>query len=427
MTSTAVQAERPAAAASLPRCQGCGSLLTRTLVDLGEQPLANSYVPLAHKDAPEAVFPLHARVCDHCLLVQVDSVRRPEDIFVDYAYFSSFSDSWLAHCKAYAETMTERFGLDASSRVVEIASNDGYMLQYFVAKGIPALGIEPAANVAETAIARGVPTEVAFFGADTARRLADGGWSADLLAAKNVLAHVPDINDFVAGIRILLKPDGVFTVEFPHLLSLIRDVQFDTIYHEHFTYLSLLAVRTIFKRHGLVVFDVQKQSTHGGSLRVFAARTEAGRNVEPNVQAVLDEEAAASLDRPEGYAGFDKRVQAVRDGLLAFLARADRDGETVAAYGAAAKGNTLLNYCRVTARNIAFVVDRNPAKQDTLLPGSHIPVRPVEALAEAKPKHVLILPWNLREEIVSQLPEVPGWGGRFVTAVPEIKFHDGAT
>jgi SAM-dependent methyltransferase len=322
--------------------------------------------------------------------------------------------------------MIERFGLGPQSQVVEIASNDGYLLQYFAAKGIPVLGIEPAANVAETAIAKGIPTEISFFGEATARRLVEEGRSADLLAAKNVLAHVPDINDFVAGIPVLLKPDGVFTVEFPHLLNLIRDVQFDTIYHEHFTYLSLLAIRTVFERNGLSIFDVEKQPTHGGSLRVFAARAAAGRTPGPNVQAVLDEEIAAGLDRHEGYAGFDARVRAVRDGLRAFLAGAKAKGETVAAYGAAAKGNTLLNYCGVTAADVAFVVDRNPAKQGKLLPGSHIPVRPVEALLDAKPDHVLILPWNIADEVVAQLPQVFEWGGDFVTAVPEIRVRRGA-
>jgi SAM-dependent methyltransferase len=409
-----------------PTCQGCGAALTRTLVDLGMQPLANSYVPLDRADMPEPDFPLHARVCDTCLLVQVDSVERPENIFVDYAYFSSFSDSWLAHCKAYADAMTERFGLDADSRVVEIASNDGYMLQYFVAKGIPVLGVEPAANVARTAIERGVPTEIAFFGVETAQRLAGTGWAADLLAAKNVLAHVPDINDFVAGVHVQLKPSGVFTVEFPHLLNLIREVQFDTIYHEHFTYLSLLAVRAIFERSGLTIFEVEKQPTHGGSLRVFAGRAEAGWEPRPSVQSVLEEEIAAGLDRAEGYEGFDAKVKRVREGLLAFLASAKTNGERVVAYGAAAKGNTLLNFCGVTARDVEFVVDRNPAKQNKLLPGSRIPVRAVEALAAARPAHVLILPWNIRQEVMSQLSEVRDWGGDFVTAIPEIRVHPGA-
>lgn len=405
-----------------PICQGCGALLKHTVVDLGMQPLANSYIPPQRADAPEPVYPLHARVCDECLLVQVDDVVPAADIFdKDYAYFSSFSDSWLAHCKRYAEDMAARFGLGQRSRVVEVASNDGYMLQYFVAMGVPVMGIEPAANVAKTAIAKGVPTEIAFFGQDTARRMVAEGWAADLLAAKNVLAHVPGINDFVAGVYEILKPEGVFTVEFPHLLNLIEQVQFDTIYHEHFTYLSLLAVKTIAERQGLKIFDVTKQATHGGSLRVFMARVESAHAVTLNVQAVLDEEIAAGLDRPAGYEGFDARVRAVRTGLLDFLKRANDKGESVVAYGAAAKGNTLLNYCGVTDADIDFVVDRNPAKQDTLLPGSRIPVRTVEALIAARPNHVLILPWNIKDEVMRQLPEVAGWGGDFVIAVPEIR------
>jgi hypothetical protein len=413
-------------ATETPKCQSCGSPLTVTLVDLGDQPLANSYIPFEWSERPEPRFPLHARVCGECLLVQVDIVQRPEEIFVDYAYFSSFSDSWLAHCRAYVESMVDRFQFDRNSRVVEIASNDGYMLQFFVAREIPVLGIEPAANVAQVAVERGVPTEVAFFGAETAQRLAGRGWSADLLAAKNVLAHVPDINDFVAGIAIMLKADGVFTVEFPHLLNLVREVQFDTIYHEHFTYLSLLAVRTIFERHSLTIFDVEKQPTHGGSLRVFAARSEAGRDRSDAVASILDEEIAAGLDRPEGYAGFDAKVRAVREGVLAFLADAKSHGKSVAAYGAAAKGNTLLNYCGITAADIPLVVDRNPAKQNTLLPGSRIPVRSVDALIEMKPDYVFILPWNLKDEIIGSLPEVGQWGGRFVTAIPEMRTYSGA-
>lgn len=416
MTDSLLPAERP-------KCQACDHPLTRTLVDLGEQPLANSYVPPDRSDAPEPKFALHARVCDHCLLVQVDPVSKPEDIFTDYAYFSSFSDSWLSHCRDYVAAMTERFGLGPQSRVVEIASNDGYMLQYFVARGVPVLGIEPAANVAASAIARGVPTEVAFFGADTARRLVAQGGNADLLAAKNVLAHVPDINDFVAGVGIILKPEGVFTVEFPHLLNLIREVQFDTIYHEHYTYLSLLAIERIFNRHGLAIFDVECQPTHGGSLRVFASRAEAGRKASPSVADVRHEEIAAALDRPEGYAGFEPRVRAVRDGLRAFLDCAKAEGKSVAGYGAAAKGNTLFNYCGVTTQDVSFVVDKNPAKQGTLLPGSHIPVHGVEAIEAAAPDYVLILPWNLRNEIIAQMSEFARRGGAFVTAIPEIRIE----
>jgi SAM-dependent methyltransferase len=404
-----------------PLCQGCGAPLHITLVDLGLQPLANSYVPPERADMPEPVFPLHARVCEVCLLVQVDSVAPPEEIFSDYAYFSSFSDSWLEHCRRYVDDMSERFALGETSRVVEIASNDGYMLQYFVEKGVPVLGIEPAENVAKTAIRRGVPTQVSFFGAETAKDLVERGWAADLLAAKNVLAHVPDINDFVAGVEIVLKPDGVFTVEFPHLLNLIRHVQFDTIYHEHFTYLSLLAVERLFARHGLVVFDVERQPTHGGSLRVFAARAGSGREVKASVREVLDEEIAAGLDRPEGYAHFSERVEAVREGFRKFLAEAHEAGQRVAAYGAAAKGNTFLNYCGVTTSDIDFVVDRNPAKQGRLLPGSHLPIRDPSALDEERPDFIVILPWNLKNELVEQLRHVRAWNARFVTAVPSIE------
>jgi SAM-dependent methyltransferase len=316
--------------------------------------------------------------------------------------------------------MSERFGLDSNSLVVEIASNDGYMLQYFVAAGIKVLGIEPAAGVAAAAEARGVPTIREFFGRDTAQRLADEGRSADLLAAKNVLAHVPDINDFVAGIPILLKPEGIFTVEFPHLLNLLRETQFDTIYHEHFTYLSLLAVEKIFARHGLTIFDVEQLATHGGSLRVFAARNEAGREVSGSVGEVIAAERAAGLDRPEGYSGFDAQVRRVRTELLEFLGQARDEGKSVAAYGAAAKGNTLLNYCGVTSDQIGYVVDRNPAKQRTLLPGSHIPVRDPSALAAERPDFLLILPWNLRDEIIAQNAAFREQGGRFVTAIPRL-------
>lgn len=419
-------AQGEGAGAGQPTCQSCAAPLSRTLVDLGMQPLANSYVQADRAHESEPLFPLYVRVCDSCLLVQVDPVQAPEDIFVDYAYFSSFSDSWLKHCSDYTDTVAERFRLGQQSQVVEIASNDGYLLQYFQAKGIPVLGVEPAANVAKTAIARGIPTEVAFFGEETARRLASAGLQADLLAAKNVLAHVPDINDFVAGVRLMLKPDGVFTVEFPHLLNLIREVQFDTIYHEHFTYLSLLALEPVLRRHGLAAFDVEKQPTHGGSLRLYVAHREAGREPSSRVAEVFADERAAELDRPIGYDRFEARVQDVRWGLLNFLASAKADSKSVVAYGAAAKGNTLLNYCGITADDVSFVVDRNPAKQGRLLPGSHLPVRPVESLIEARPDYVLILPWNLRDEVIAQLPQVSGWAGRFVTAIPEIKIHSGA-
>lgn len=403
-----------------PKCLGCGAPLTRTLVDLGAMPLANSYVAEGTL-LPDPVYPLHARVCDACLLVQVEPAVPPEEIFSDYAYFSSFSQSWLTHCRDYSRMAIARFGLDTTSKVVEIASNDGYLLTNFVEAGIPCLGIEPAANVAETARAKGVPTEVAFFGVETARRLADAGERADLLIAKNVLAHVPDINDFVSGLAIMLREEGVFTVEFPHLLNLIREVQFDTIYHEHYTYLSLLAIERIFARYGLRIFDVTEIPTHGGSLRVFVCHADSAHPTEPGVARVRDKEIAARLDRPEGYAGFAPRCEKVRRDLLAFLDDARATGRTVAAFGAAAKGNTLLNYCGVGRDRVTFAADSNPAKQDKLLPGSRIPVRKPQAIMEAKPDYVLILPWNLKDEIARQLSFVRNWGGRFVTAIPEIR------
>lgn len=405
-----------------PLCQGCGAPLLLTWVDLGLQPLSNSNIRPENAAMPETLYPLHARVCEQCLLVQVDSVVPASAIFNDdYAYFSSFSDSWLRHCEAYVAAMTERFDLGPDSQVVEIASNDGYMLQYFVARGVPVLGVEPSANTAQVAIAKGVPTEVRFFGLDTARDLAAQGKSADLLAAKNVMAHVPAINDFVAGVEAILKPEGVFTVEFPHLLKTSENVQFDQIYHEHYTYLSLLAVDNIVARHGLRVFDVEEQTTHGGSLRVFICKTAASHVETANVARVRAEERAAKLDRAAGYTSFTAKVEAVRKGLLDFLATARAEGRTVAGYGAAAKGNTLLNYAHLTADDIAMIADRSPAKQNRLAPGSRIPIVSPETLLASKPDYVLILPWNLADEIKGQLGEIAAWGGKCVIAIPELR------
>ena len=417
----AVMSDTIKAAPQTPTCFACGARLTHTWIDLGLSPLANSYVAVERAHIPDPLYPLHARVCEECLLVQVDSVVSPQAIFSDYAYFSSYSDSWLAHCHAYVAMAANRFGLNQNSKVVEIASNDGYMLQYFVARNVPVLGVEPAANVAAVARQRGVPTEVDFFGAETARRLAKRGDSADLLAAKNVLAHVPDINDFVAGIAILLKRDGVFTVEFPHLLNLIREVQFDTIYHEHFTYLSLLAVERVFERYGLRVFAVEEVPTHGGSLRVFACLKGAVHIEEPNVAAMRKIEIDAKLDRLEGYEGFEARVRTVREDLLAFLRTAKAEGRKVVGYGAAAKGNTLLNYCSIGPDLLPFISDRSAAKQGKLSPGSRIPIRLPEEAIQARPDFVLILPWNLRTEIEHQLTPIRAYGGRFVTAIPNLR------
>lgn len=404
-----------------PTCRSCGAPLKLTLVDLGLSPLANSYVAPDRAGTRDPMYPLHARVCEGCWLVQVDDAVPAEDIFDShYAYFSSFSDSWLAHCRAYAGKMVGALNLGPQSLVIEIASNDGYLLQYFRQAGVPVLGIEPSGNTAAEAERKGVPTLVEFFTETLAQRLAAEGRRPDLICSANVLAHVPDINDFVRGVAALLTGDAVYTVEFPHLLNLIREVQFDTIYHEHYSYLSLLAVERIFARAGLRVFDVEELPTHGGSLRVHACLEGSSHREQPGVVRVRSREASAGLDRRDGYLGFTGRVEKVRDDLLAFLKSAKASGKSVVAYGAAAKGNTLLNYCEVGPELIEFCVDRNPAKQGTLLPGSHIPVHPVERLQSRAPDFVLILPWNLKTEVMDQLSGLRKGGTRFVTAIPEL-------
>lgn len=406
-----------------PACRFCGTPLTHTFVDLGDQPLANSYLTAEQLAAgTERAYPLHARVCQACFLVQVDDVVPADHIFdADYAYFSSYSASWVAHAKAYAEAMSERLNLGPDSLVVEVASNDGYLLQHFLAMDVPVLGIEPTANTAEAARARGVPTEVLFFNAQTAEQLAARGVRADLMAANNVLAHVPRIGEFVAGFGHVLKAEGVLTFEFPHLLNLIEKVQFDTIYHEHFSYLSLLAVEQVLRSNGLRPFDVELLATHGGSLRLFCCHVGAGFEETDALRDLRAREAAAGLDRLAGYAGFTPRVEAVRASFRGFLDEARRDGKRIAAYGAAAKGNTFLNYCGTTPADIAAAFDANPAKQGRYLPGSHVPILAPEAVAEVRPDYVLILPWNLKDEIIGQLAYIADWGGRFVTASPETK------
>jgi len=412
---------------SAPLCRFCRAPLTRTFLDLGDQPLANSYLtPEQLAVGAEPVFPLHTRVCDRCFLVQADHEVPAEAIFDEgYAYFSSFSPGWVEHARRYAETMTERFGLGPESLVVEVASNDGYLLKHFLAKDIPVLGIEPTANTAEAARAIGVRTDVVFFNAETGRNLAARGDRADLMAANNVLAHVPDLNAFVGGFRHVLKPDGVLTFEFPHLLNLIEKVQFDTIYHEHYSYLSLLAVEQVLAAHGLRVFDVGQLPTHGGSLRLFCCHQASGHEEMDGLRAVRAAEAAAGLNRPETYDGFAARVDAVCEDFRAFLRAAKDDGKVVAAYGAAAKGNTFLNHCGVTRDDIVEVYDANPAKQDRYLPGSHVPVRAPAAVTATRPDYVVILPWNLKDEITRQLAFIADWGGRFVVASPETKVLEG--
>ncbi|HEY8574130.1 class I SAM-dependent methyltransferase [Phenylobacterium sp.] len=406
-----------------PACRFCSAPLTHTFVDLGDQPLANNYLTREQLEAgAEQAYPLHARVCAKCFLVQVDDVVPADAIFDDaYAYFSSYSASWVEHARRYAEAMTERLNLGPESLVVEVASNDGYLLQHFVAKDIPVLGIEPTANTAEAARARGVDTEVMFFNEETAVKLAARGVRADLVAANNVLAHVPRIGDFVAGFRHVLKDEGVLTFEFPHLLNLIEKVQFDTIYHEHFSYLSLVAVEQVLAANGLRPFDVELLPTHGGSLRLFVCQAGSGHEETDALRALREREAAAALSRIESYQGFTPRVEAVRASFRKFLEDAAVEGKRVAAYGAAAKGNTFLNYCGVTARDIVAVFDANPAKQDRFLPGSHVPVLAPDSVKSIKPDYVVILPWNLKDEIMGQLSYIDGWGGRFVVATPETQ------
>jgi SAM-dependent methyltransferase len=407
-----------------PVCRSCGAVLTHTLLDLGSQPLANSFLTreeLEHGD--EERYPLHARICPECLLVQVGVVVPTERIFSEYAYFSSYSDTWLEHAARFALAARERLQLGPGSRVLEVASNDGYLLRSFIAAGIPVLGIEPAENVAAAAIEAGVPTEVAFFGSERADDLAARGLAADLVVANNVLAHVPDLDDFVRGLRGALKPEGVLTIEVPHLLRLIEETQFDTIYHEHFSYFSLLSAQDVLARRGLRIFDVEELPTHGGSLRLWVSRhDDAARRPElESVQRVLSKERAAGLHSLAGYASFAPRVERVLDELRAFLDEARGENARVAAYGAAAKGNTLLNAAHVTSEAVKYVVDRNPHKQGRFLPGSHLPILEPEHVLRDRPEFLLVLPWNLKEEIVGQMAAVGEWGCRFVVPVPRLE------
>ncbi|WP_295556566.1 class I SAM-dependent methyltransferase [uncultured Hyphomicrobium sp.] len=402
-------------------CRFCQAPLTQRFADLGRTPLANSYLGADQLQRSEPSYPLVVFVCSDCRLVQADAFVPPEDIFGHYAYFSSYSESWVQHAQRFASMARCRFGLTESSQVIEVASNDGYLLRHFVGMGVPALGIEPAENVASVARAAGVPTEARFFGTSTAADLVARGLAADLAVGNNVLAHVPDINDFVGGLAGVLKPDGVVSVEFPHLLRLIEEVQFDTIYHEHFYYLSLLAVEKVFAAHGLKVFDVEELPTHGGSLRVLATRVTSDAHVTGAGPAkVRADEAAAGLGQPGIYDSFQSRIAPIKVGLIAFLMDAKGAGKTVAAYGAAAKGNTLLNFCGIGTDLIDYVVDRNPHKQGQFLPGSKLPIYSPEKLAETRPDFVLILPWNIKNEVMAANSQVRSWGGRFVIAVPKL-------
>ena len=406
-------------------CRFCAAPLERTFVDLGLSPLANSYVKAEDLGRGEPFLPLHVYLCEACLLVQLPEAERPEEIFSDYAYFSSYSESWLEHARRYCEAMQERFGLGSESQVVELASNDGYLLQYFHGAGIPVLGVEPAANVAAAAVEKGIPTRVEFFGEETAKRMVAEGIRADLLLGNNVLAHVPGLNDFVAGMKLLLAPGGVLTMEFPHLLRLMDEGQFDTIYHEHYSYFSFITVRQVFAHHGLTLFDVEELPTHGGSLRIFGRHGEDGEKEEtPRVADLLRREEEAGLKTTAAYDAFGERTREVKRGLLRFLLQAKAEGKSVVGYGAPAKGNTLLNYCGIGTDFLDYTVDRSPHKQGCFLPGTRIPIFGPEKIRQTKPDYVLILPWNLRTEIVEQMADIRSWGGRFVTAVPDIQVSE---
>jgi SAM-dependent methyltransferase len=395
-------------------------VLGRTVIDLGRSPLANALLTPADLGIPQALYPLQVLICDDCGLVQLEKFESPDNIFSHYLYFSSYSQTWLDHCRASARALTKQYELDVSTLVVEIGSNDGYLLQFFNELGIPVLGVEPAANVASAAKAKNIPTEVCFFGSDAARRLVRDGRSATLVIANNVLAHVPDLNDFVAGCKVLLRPHGTATFEFPHLLKLIAERQFDTIYHEHFSYFSLLVAKKIFTRHGLRIVDVELLSTHGGSLRVHVGHAEEGRAPTPIVDEIIDVERAAGLERPEPYRDFADAVFGIKRNLLNFLRQARSDGRTVVGYGAPAKASTLLNFCGVGQDLLLYTVDRSTQKQGRYLPGVRIPIYAPERVLQTKPDYVLVLPWNIKDEITSQMAAIRAWGGQFVIAIPSL-------
>jgi hypothetical protein len=403
------------------RCRSCGAALSHSVVDLGLHPFANAYLNAEQLARPEPRYPLHPYVCDACWLVQLAESADPAELFSDYAYFSSYSESWLRHARSYAEAMMNRLSLDSTSLVVEVASNDGYLLRNFVEWGVPVLGIEPARNVAEHAVRAGVPTEPQFLGRETATALRERGVVADLLVGNNVLAHVPDLNDFVGGLATLLAPNGTLTMEFPHVMRLLQERQFDTIYHEHFSYVSLRAAQAAFARHGLDIFEVEELPTHGGSLRIYAAHAEAARPSHPSVAELAEREVSAGLLEVDTYRRLAGEAEAVRRDLVAFLERAKHEGKVVAGYGAPAKGNTLLNYCGVSTDFIPYTVDLSPHKQGLYLPGSHIPIDTPDRIVRERPDYVLVLPWNLAQEIVAQMSEVRSWGGRFVVPIPTVR------
>ena len=405
-----------------PKCRFCGQALEHTFVDLGMSPLCQTHIEPSELNQMEPFYPLHAYVCGNCFLVQVDEFVSPDEIFSDYAYLSSYSDSWVEHARKYVEMISERLGLGPSSFVVEIASNDGYLLQHFVAKGIPCLGVEPAANVAEIARDKGIESEVCFFGEESAKRIASKYHKADLVLGNNVLAHVPKLHDFVQGLKELLADGGTVTMEFPHLLQLMQLNQFDTIYHEHFSYLSLFVVEKVFASHGMTLYDVEELPTHGGSIRIYVRHAEdATKPVSEAVKRLRAREFEAGLDRLETYTSFTEQVKETKRALLDFLIQANREGKTVVGYGAPGKGNTLLNYCGIREDFLQYTVDRNPLKQGRYTPGTRIPILAPEKIRETKPDYILILPWNLKEEISKQHDYVKEWGGRFVVPIPKVE------
>jgi len=402
-------------------CRSCSAPLSEVLVDLGASPLANSYIEPHQMQKGEVYFPLCVYLCHQCWLAQLPEFESPEGIFSEYTYFSSYSESWLEHARRYVEAMSQRFDLGEQSQVIEIASNDGYLLQYFKERGVPCLGIEPAANVAKVAEANGIPTRVEFFGTESAERLLAEGIRADLLLGNNVLAHVPDLNDFVAGLAKVLAPEGVLTLEFPHLLRLIDQNQFDTIYHEHFSYFSLVAVERVFARHGLALFDVEELASHGGSLRVFVRHeADPSKKTGPRVIELRERERSRGMEGADFYRDFAERVRETKRKLLTFLIEEKRKGKTFVGYGAPAKGNTLLNYCGVRTDFLDYTVDRSPHKQGRFLPGTRIPIEAPDKIRQTTPDYVFILPWNLSREIMEQMADIAEWGGRFVVAIPEV-------
>jgi len=405
-------------------CRFCGKKILNTLVDLGMSPLCESFIASDDLNSMEPFYPLHAYVCESCFLVQLDEFVSPEHIFTEYAYFSSYSDAWLKHAEKYVSLVVDRFGLNQNSHIVEVASNDGYLLQYFIAREIPVLGIEPARNVAEVAIKKGVPTRMDFFGETTARRLAAEGMSADLLLGNNVLAQVPDINDFVKGMKILLKPQGVITMEFPHLVRLMEGNQFDTIYHEHFSYFSFYTVEKIFAAHKLTLFDVEELPTHGGSLRIYAKHDEdQTKGLCQGVNEIKAQEETFGINRLATYSDFGEQVKDTKRKLLDFLISARRQGQKIVGYGAPGKGNTLLNYCGIRTDFLDYTVDRNPYKQGKFLPGTHIPIFGPDRIKETRPDYLLILPWNFKDEVMDQMAYIREWGGKFVVPIPEVRIY----